>query len=365
MEALDPQALSTIQRIFLHFGLGKAYADLGRQDAFRHLLEANRLQRQRITYDEGATLGLLQRAADAFNADLMNAKAGLGDHSKVPIFIVGMPRSGSTLVEQVLASHPQMFGADEITAFQNVASNLEGPQGRQKWGTSESLASMTGEQLRWVGTQYVRHIRTMAPNAERITNKALGNFLLVGLIHLTLPKARVIHVQRDPIDTCVSCFSKWFVNLHHYAYDLAELGRYYRGYEALMEHWRRVLPKGVMLDVRYENLIDDFEPQARRLVAHCGLDWDPHCLDFHRTERTVKTASAAQVRQPIYRSSVGRWLDFREFLQPLLDALGSRAPATNSVDAKAGSWSKDQFDKAGAMVEQAAACSTATNTPTA
>jgi hypothetical protein len=149
------------------------------------------------------------------------------------------------------------------------------------------------------------------------------NFFYLGLAHLMLPEARIIQVRRDPLDTCVSCFSKLFAGEQPYAYDLAELGGYYRAYEALMEHWRRVLPEGVVLEVQYEELVADFEPQARRLLAYCGLEWDDRCLAFHETQRSVRTASATQVRQPIYGTSVGRWRPYREMLQPLLRELGS------------------------------------------
>ena len=254
----------------------------------------------------------------------MRAKAGLGDTSAAPIFIVGMPRSGSTLLEQVLSSHPGVFGAGEIATFIAVASKLKGLDARLLEHFRAAMDSLTGDHLRSVGAEYVRQLRALAPEAERVINKTLGNFFVVGLIHLALPNARILHMRRDPIDTCLSCFSKWFASEQQHTFDLAELGRYYREYEDLMDHWRRVLPPGVMLDVRYEDLVDDLEPQARRIIAHCGLDWDPRCLDFHRSERPVSTASAAQVRQPIYRSSVGRGRAWKDYLQPLLEALGPR-----------------------------------------
>ena len=147
-----------------------------------------------------------------------------------------------------------------------------------------------------------------------------------GLIHLALPNAAIIHTIRDPVDTCLSCFSKMFAEEQGHTYDLAELGRYYRHYQALMAHWHRVLPTGRILDVRYEDVVADLEGQARRIVAHCGLDWDPRCLAFHQTERPVLTASATQVRQPIYNSSIGRWRGYKEFLAPLLVELGIAGP---------------------------------------
>ncbi len=326
METLGKQPIATPERIFLHFGLGKVYADLDRpEDAFRHLSEGNRLQRQRVQYRESATLRVFKRLATVFTPELLRAKAGLGDLSTLPIFIIGMPRSGSTLLEQVLSSHPKVFGAGEIKAFISAAAKIDGIDAPHVETFRKAMEAMTGDVLSSVGAAYVRQLQSLAPAAERIVDKALGNFIVVGLIHLVLPNARILHMRRDPVDTCVSCFSKWFALEQQHTYDLAELGRYYRAYEELMAHWRGVLPEGVMLEVQYEDLVADLEPQARRIIAHCGLDWDEHCLDFHRTERAVNTASAAQVRQPIYRSSVGRWQSWRGFLQPLLEALGPLA----------------------------------------
>ena len=178
----------------------------------------------------------------------------------------------------------------------------------------------------WFGFCRSRHllpaeIERSAPAAAHITDKVPGNFIFAGLIHLALPDAPIIHAVRDPIDTCLSCFSKLFVAKQNHTYDLAELGRYYRHYQALMAHWRGVLPVGRILDVRYEDVVSDLEGQARRIVAHCGLDWDPRCLAFHETERPVRTASATQVRQPIYSDSVGCWRVHKSFLAPLLSEL--------------------------------------------
>ena len=162
--------------------------------------------------------------------------------------------------------------------------------------------------------------------AARVVDKMPLNFLFVGLIHLALPNARIIHAVRDPVDTCVSCFATLFTGEHRVAYELGELGRYYRAYQCLMEHWRRVLPDGVMLDVSYEDVVTNVDQQARRMVAHCGLAWDDACLRFPGTPRPVRTASAAQVRRPIYRSSVGRSQHYRQWLRPLTEALGADQP---------------------------------------
>jgi hypothetical protein len=187
----------------------------------------------------------------------------------------------------------------------------------------EALSAVTAERLRGLGAAYLARVRSIAPNAERITDKNLSNFRFAGLIHLALPNARMIHVRRDPVATCLSCFSKLFTDGQFHTYDLGELGRYYRAYEALMGHWRRVLPEGVMLEVRYEDVVEDLEQQARRIVAHCGLPWHDACLAFHKTQRPIRTASAAQVRRPIYRSSLGGWRLEDALLRPLLEGLAN------------------------------------------
>jgi sulfotransferase family protein len=260
------------------------------------------------------------------SAELIRNKAGLGDPTDVPIFILGMPRSGSTLVEQVLASHPKVFGAGELKDFDQVVKTVFGPDGAVV-AYPEFLPSFGAEHLRRMGAQYLRRLRQHSADAPRITNKMPSSFFYTGLIHLALPNARIIHTMRNPVDTCLSCFSKLFSGEQNFSYDLGELGRYYRKYTELMEHWRHALPPGVMLDVQYEEVVEDFETQARRIVAHCGLEWDEACLAFHKNKRPVKTASALQVRRPIYQSSVGRWLPYKDQLEPLLRELPIEQPA--------------------------------------
>jgi len=316
--ARDINALKVEDQIWLHFALGKVFADLGdQQRSFYHLLEGNSLKRRQVAYDEAKTLDRFERIRTVFTAELIRDKRGPGDPSSVPIFIVGMPRSGTTLVEQILSSHSKVFGAEELRDFADLSAKITGPD-----GIPEAIRDMSIEQLRELGMRYVQAVRRLAPEAERITDKLPFNFASAGLIHLALPKARVIHVMRDPRDTALSCFSLQFMNHQmDFAYSLDELGRYIRAYEALMEHWRNVLPKGAMLEVRYEALITNLEEEARRMIAYCGLEWDDACLAFHQSERQVRTASVTQVRQPLYASSVGRWRLFEEQLQPLLRAL--------------------------------------------
>jgi tetratricopeptide (TPR) repeat protein len=325
--AQELPSMSDDDRMQLHFALSKAYGDLKRHGAsFEHMLEGCALKRQKINYPEKETLWLFDRIREVTNLELMRRKAGGGDPSDVPIFIVGMPRSGSTLVEQVLASHPKVFGAGELKDFDKVVKSVHGPDGAVI-AYPEFLPSFEPDHLRRMGAQYVRRLRGYSADAARITNKMPSSSFYVGLIHLVLPNARVIHTMRNPVDTCLSCFSKLFSGEQNFSYDLGELGRYYRKYTELMDHWRQVLPPGVMLDVRYEEVVEDLETQARRIVAHCGLEWDPVCLAFHENKRPVKTASALQVRKPIYRTSIGRWLPYKQQLEPLLRELPVELPA--------------------------------------
>jgi tetratricopeptide (TPR) repeat protein len=319
LHALENTSLSAEQQIPLYFALGKAYADLGEHPrSFGYLLKGNALKRAGLSYDEAATLRRFQRIQATFTRELLREKSGVGDPSRVPVFVLGMPRSGTTLVEQILASHSKVFGAGELDAFGRAVATMADANGAP---FPEFASTISAERLRALGGGYVERL-SRAPAAERVVDKMPSNFSFVGLIHLALPHARIIHTRRDPLDTCLSCFSMLFTSEHAHAYDLNELGRFYRAYADLMAHWRNVLPAGVMLEVQYEDVVDDLEGQARNIIAHCGLDWEDSCLAFHETQRPVETASARQVRQPIYRSSLGRWRSYAGLLQPLRQALG-------------------------------------------
>jgi tetratricopeptide (TPR) repeat protein len=310
----------------LHFALGHALGEMKQNDAsFDHLLKANAMYRGSINYNEAMTLGLFGQLAQLLGADVLKAKRGLGDASAVPVFIVGMPRSGSTLIEQILASHPQVFGAGERPDFgRALVSALARNAGEGDKLDLDAIHEVSPGQLTSLGADYVRRICDEVPDAgcyQHITDKYPFNFINVGLIHLALPNARFIHSRRAPVETCLSIFSRIFHDVP-FGYDLGELGRYYRAYDALMGHWRQALPKGVMIEVQYEELVDDLEGNARRMLAHCGLDWDERCLAFHKNRRQVNTASASQVRQPVYRTSLVRWRPAEALLRPLYEALG-------------------------------------------
>lgn len=325
METLvDRPDLLDGQRMFLHFALGKSFEDIEDYDkAFEHYAEGCRLKRATYSYDIENEVRYFAAVKEIFSPELFDRHAGTGHRDPSPVFIVGMPRSGTTLVEQILASHPQVHGAGELTELNNVVQIAA--QGRAPFPAL--AARLEAAALQKMGAEYVRRLRMHAPDAALITDKLPGNFLYIGMIRLLLPEAKIIHCRRDPVDTCLSCFKHHFFTYqgritHRYSYDLAELGRYYRLYEDLMAHWHQVLP-GYIHEIEYEALTADPETESRRLVAHCGLPWDDACLMFHSLKRDVRTISSAQVRRPIYRNAVKRWKHYEAHLGPLLDALGT------------------------------------------
>jgi tetratricopeptide (TPR) repeat protein len=330
LEALEAlagrQDFPPSKALYFHFALAKALEDTGDHlRAFEHLLQANALKRRQVDYDETEVLKLFQRIATVFDRSIFDRFQGEGDPSSVPVFVLGMPRSGSTLIEQILASHPQIHGAGELAALEMAAgsvfnaSDLPLPY-------PECIPALPSDALRRLGQSYLTRLPALAEGKARVVDKMPYNFLRIGLIRLILPNARIIHTLRRPIDTCVSCFSKLFTVGPYFGYDLAELGRYYRAYSHLMTHWRSVLPAGAMLEVSYEAVVDDLEGQARRLIDYCGLPWDARCISFHKTSRPVKTSSAAQVRKPLYRTSLDRWRQYETGLAPCLQELGDIIP---------------------------------------
>ena len=305
----------------LLFSLGKAHEDTGDNDAAFDCIErGNRLKRGAIDFDIADETDIVERITRSFDDAFLARADGLGDGAELPVFIVGMPRSGTTLVERILASHPAVHGGGELDEIMRLADGLP----RRLSSTHrypECAAEIDGAMWRELGESYVAALRALAPDAARVTDKMPLNHRHLGLIHAMLPAARIIHCRRDPMDTCFSCYKTLFTSGQPFAYDLTELGLYYRLYERMMGHWRAVLP-GRICELRYEDVVADLEGAARRLVAHCGLDWDDRCLDFDKTERPVLTASAAQVRRPIYSSSVERWRLFERHLGALQHALG-------------------------------------------
>ncbi len=301
-------------RTTLHFGLAKAFLDIGDSAAaFRHYDEGNRLKRATFVYDGEASARWMAGVAEAFSPELLQAKAGAGARSGMPVFVVGMPRSGTTLIEQILASHPLVHGAGELRTLHVLSGRIaDFPAG---------VPDAIGAQWRAIGEAYLAHVAPMAAGRRHVVDKMPSNFQLCGLIRLAMPDAKIIHSRRDAVDTCLSCYTKLFAGEQSFTYNQAELGRFHRGYQALMAHWRAVLPASHFLEVDYEAVVDDTEGQARRMLDFLGLPWDERVLKFHETERPIRTASVNQVREPIYKTSTGRWKKHAAQLGPLLDAL--------------------------------------------
>ena len=321
----EAETLPSAGRIDLHFALAAVYERRGRDDeAFGHLVAGNALKRTAIRYDEAAALRAAEVLEATFTEAFVHKLRGCGNPSARPIFVFGMPRSGTTLVEQLLAAQPAVAAAGELTVLDRMAR--EPAQAIAAEMTTAELRS----RIRAIGDGYLRATDSVAGNVAHVTDKAPENFWYAPLIHLALPNARMVHVRRDRLDTCWSCFSQLFVNQAlPYTYDLGELGRYYRAYERAMAAWRTLLPADRFIEIDYERLVEDFEAQARRLVAFCGLPWDTATLAFHEVRHRVQIASIVQVRQPLYRSAVGRSRRFAAHLGPLIAALTDPAPVVS------------------------------------
>ncbi|MFP3249364.1 MAG: sulfotransferase [Paraburkholderia sp.] len=313
---------SLSDRITAHFALGKAYLDIkDAQQAFQHFNAGNRQKRASLGYDSVATGQWMERVAETFTPELYARLQGAGAPSELPVFIVGMPRSGTTLIEQIVSSHPQVTGAGELSALRLVVEG-SGVFPERLEALAEGEAA---DLLRQLGQAYLARVAPLAQGRVRLVDKMPGNFLYAGMIPLIMPGARIIHTRRDAVDTCLSCYTKLFGGEQSFAYDQAELGAFYRRYERLMAHWREILPSERFIEVDYESVVDNLEDEARRLTGFLGLPWDDACLNFHDNRRVVRTASVNQVRQPIYKTSKGRWQAYADYLGPLLAALGSGA----------------------------------------
>lgn len=311
-------AIQDEQRMHLCFALGKAYEDIGDYGrSFDFFTEANRIKRMTYTYTTADSEGFFARIQETFSTDFISDHMDMGVDDATPIFILGMPRSGTTLVEQILASHPVVCGAGELNYIAELAAALC-PAGSTFPDLSPDLDA---DALSGLGADYLKRLREHAAEAMYITDKMPHNFLYIGLIKVALPNARIIHCRRDPLDNCLSIYKNYFADTHRYAYELTELGRYYRLYADLMQHWQQCFP-GCIYDISYEALVAEQHEQTRRLLEYCGLPWDGACLRFHETERGVQTASSAQVRRPIYSDSVRLSERYGDRLSGLKELLG-------------------------------------------
>jgi tetratricopeptide (TPR) repeat protein len=305
----------------LHFALGRALeqrADY--RGSFAHYATGNAMRRRSAGFDMGGFEAKTARICALLDAGFFAQRAGSGSPDGAPIFIVGLPRSGSTLVEQILASHSRVEGTMELPNILTQVREFDHLNGRQD-GYPETLLGVPSAQFGSLGARYLEETRPIRTGRPRFIDKMPNNFSHIGLIHLILPRATVIDVRRHPLDACLSTYKQYFAEGQSFGYDLEDLGRYYRCYLALMDHWDRVLP-GKVLHLQYEALVREPEAEIRRLLDHCGLVFESDCLSFHRTRRAVRTASAEQVRQPLYSSAVGYWRHYSAELEPLRRALG-------------------------------------------
>jgi len=314
-------SLAENTRIRYWFALGKMREDMRRyDDAFAAYAEGNRLKHTLISPNEAGKVALVERVRAVFDEQFFASRPRPVRADKAPIFIVGMPRSGTSLIEQILSTHPDIHGAGELPELEDLVFALAMEAGKPVEAYPDVAAMLSADELLRLGDIYTEHVWQLAPEATRITDKMMANFLHVGMIYLMFPNAKIIHAMRDPMDSCFSCYANLFAkNNLEFTYDLGSVGRYYARYIQLMQHWQRVLPTGTILELRYEDMVADTEDQARRLLEYLDLPWDPRCLNFHENKRIVKTASAAQVRKPVYRSSVARWKHFEAHLGPLLE----------------------------------------------
>ncbi len=316
--------LSFMSRVHIAFALGKAFEDRGAyQEAFANYQRGNDLKRKQTRYTTDQMQAEFEAQKRYCTADMIAAQTGKGNTAPDPIFIIGLPRAGSTLIEQILASHSQVDGTLELPNILSLAHRLRGRNlisDRDRY--PRVLAELSTEELQALGTDYIENTRIHRQGAPFFTDKMPNNFRHLGLIHLILPNAKIIDARRAPMDCCWSGYKQLFAEGQEFTYGLEEIGHYYRDYVDLMDHWNAVLPEGRVLRVQHEDVLDDLEGQVHRILDYCDLPFERACVDFHQNDRAVRTASSEQVRQPINRTGQGQWQPYEHALQPLKSALG-------------------------------------------
>ncbi len=307
------------QKMHVAYALGKVYEDMkDYEKSFHYLSKANGFRRNRIAYDAEDVRSMFSEIKLLFNQFFIKNNLKYGSADKTPVFIVGMPRSGSSLIEQILATHSQVFGGGELEYISTLVNKKNSiPTGLDY---PACVSNISGALISEMATEYLKLIRKFSKTATYITDKMPHNFMYIGLIKILFPNAKIIHTKRDPMDNCLSLFKKGFFDGHAYADNLQDLGEYYRMYEDLMNHWHKILSDSIY-DIVYEDVVSHQEEETRRLLDYCELPWDENCLSFYKTERKVHTASATQVRSGIYQDSVKLWKRYEKQLQPLKHSL--------------------------------------------
>jgi len=317
MQALfDQPGTSDSEQTLLAYGIGEAHHKLENYDkAFESFAVGHRLKKKTTSFKLADQIRFTELSIEVFNPDFFDEHRNSGYEDKTPIFILGMPRSGTSLTEQILASHSAVFGAGELGFLPELvkesALTAANPYPR-------SAATLPHKKFRHLGEAYVKKLRSHSGNAARISDTTPMNFLYVGLVATALPNARIIHCVRDPTDTCLSIFMHPLSTPHSYAHELDDLGAFYKLYQRLIAHWHSMLP-GRIHDVTYEKMVGDSDTEIRALLNYCDLPFEKACLNFHETERTIRSPSAGQVRQPIYDNSIQRWKHYEKHLGPLLE----------------------------------------------
>ena len=341
LESLKSNEMAAIEGIGTHFTLGDLYDSLGRFDEAFEAYRVGNANRKKAFFkferppEPGAST--TERLIELHEPNRYRHLPNSSIDSELPIFIIGMPRSGTSLMEQILASHSSVHGAGELTTMRDVVrATYDAPGAKKQWSPLEIIdtdpsvdqqcmvpknwESISAAQLSDIGSKYLEHVRGLDGKAQRITDKMPYNYFLAPLIAKVFPRGRIIHCRRHPLDTCLSCYFQNFTGGSEFSFDLVELGDFYRNYLKLMSHWRDALHVP-MLEVDYEQLVQDPEPGVRQILNFCGLDWEPDCLKFHKSKRAINTASYQQVRKPIYTRSAGRWKNYEKHLDPLIESL--------------------------------------------
>lgn len=321
---LSSPSQSKADAIHCHFALGKIYHDAQSfEQAFDHYKAGNTLKRETISYDSRNFTAHVDRLIAAYSNSYFQEVQASGSESELPVFILGMPRSGTSLVEQIVSSHPQVYGAGELVSIARFEKTIA-----EHFGTSTPYPECMSQCYQSVAPEfaekYLDELRAFSNDARRVTDKMPDNFMRIGLIKTLFPKAQIVHCQRNALDTCTSNYLNYFATGNEYSFDLTDLGHYYLDYDRLMAHWNRLFSDEI-LTVQYEELVMNQEDISRQLIAYLGLEWDNRCLDFHKNERAVHSFSSMQVRQPIYAGSVNRWKHYEKQLAPLIEMLPDAA----------------------------------------